>query len=333
MHQRRIIIQESEERHGEPDAIYEILYYCPPCMAERWGCSILEAQAHIINNQPHTQRRRAFQEKFRIHDEQVAAEIPALSKGERRNITIKMMTDAVTPISRFILLKAAALRHRGTVLDEHAELTKRMSLCKTMAEVEMLLPEVEALEEKIEELSKPLAFASKGEMPQEFCLVADYSDEWTIIRNPDGSIKSAIRSYHLCTSGGAEWECCTVIESKAWLRRFGLVAWCPKQRWWCNCCGARYAPKMGMLVEIHGGGNVFWLYSEYPWEWRDVKWMSVEEKHRDALTPKSLFDMIETVSPYLGDGMLRRVEPHELKPGSSGEGGSLQGGEPSRPDG
>ena len=76
---------------------------------------------------------------------------------------------------------------------------------------------------------------------------------------------------------------------------------------------------MGMLVEVHDG-NVYWLRTEHPWEWRDVKWMKVEEQHSNALTPRMLLDMIETVSPYMGDGMLRPVELHELKPGASPEG-------------
>jgi hypothetical protein len=63
---------------------------------------------------------------------------------------------------------------------------------------------------------------------------------------------------------------------------------------------------MGMLTEIHSEtGAVYWLFSEYPYEWKDCKWMAIEEKHADASSPKDLFDMIEEVHPYTADGFLR----------------------------
>ena len=86
-----------------------------------------------------------------------------------------------------------------------------------------------------------------------YCLAADYSDEWTCVRKADGSIKSALRSFHICMSGGSSSPCCTVVESKKWLRmkeEGEADAWVAGQRWYCNCCTARYRPKFGMLNEV-----------------------------------------------------------------------------------
>ena len=49
-------------------------------------------------------------------------------------------------------------------------------------------------QESDDEDDRPLAFRSKASDEAQqwaFCLAADYSDEWTCVRRPDGSIKSA----------------------------------------------------------------------------------------------------------------------------------------------
>ncbi len=97
----------------------------------------------------------------------------------------------------------------------------------------------------------PLHSRQKGPDQWALCLVADYADEWTCVRRPDGSIKTALRSFHICISGGSEHWCCTVTESKAWLRLYQTEGWAAYQRRYCKRCSARYRPKMGILTEIH----------------------------------------------------------------------------------
>ena len=70
----------------------------------------------------------------------------------------------------------------------------------------------------IDQASRPLAFASKGEAQMGFRLAADYDDNWTKTYWPDGRIKTAMQVWHICMSGGAGDECYTVIEGKAWKR-------------------------------------------------------------------------------------------------------------------
>ena len=69
---------------------------------------------------------------------------------------------------------------------------------------------------------------------------------------------------------------------------------------------------MGVLTEIRArDGSVYWISSDFPGEWNDVKWMAVEARYSTALTPAQLYDMIEEAKPYTGDGFLRPVEAHE----------------------
>ena len=61
----------------------------------------------------------------------------------------------------------------------------------------------------------------------------------------------------------------------------------------------------GVLVELRDEhGNVYWISCDFPGEWNDIKWMSVKQAHQ-AASPRDLFNMLEEIHPYLGDGFLR----------------------------
>ena len=78
---------------------------------------------------------------------------------------------------------------------------------------------------------------------------------------------------------------------------------------------------MGMLTEIHAAdGNVYWIVSEFPGEMRDVKWMAVEDRFKEAKSPQDLYNMIEAVAPYTGGGFLRPAMLADCWTGSSCEG-------------
>ena len=83
---------------------------------------------------------------------------------------------------------------------------------------------------------------------QQQCVnVAQYHDEWTMSKSG-----SRMRAWYVCMSdGNGQWEPCgTIMPAKHWHRRFDDVG-SSKQRWYCVCCGTRFQPKYGMLVEIH----------------------------------------------------------------------------------
>ena len=118
-------------------------------------------------------------------------------------------------------------------------------------------------------------------------------------------IKQALRAFYKCDAGGKANVCGTVICSKHWKRRFENDPEAAGQRWYCKASFARYKTKYGVLVELRDEfGNVYWISCDFPGEWNDVKWMAVEEAHK-ATSPRELFDMLEEIHPYTGDGFLR----------------------------
>ena len=67
---------------------------------------------------------------------------------------------------------------------------------------------------------------------------------------------------------------------------------------------------MGMLTEIHAAdGSIYWIVSEFPGEMRDVKWMAIEDRYREARCPQDLYNMIEAVAPCTGNGFLCAATP------------------------
>jgi hypothetical protein len=49
---------------------------------------------------------------------------------------------------------------------------------------------------------------------------------------------------------------------------------------------------------------------------KDVKWLRVEEDHGAHVnTPAELYERIQAVKPYTGDGMLRAAASHEISVG------------------
>ena len=78
-----------------------------------------------------------------------------------------MMAEVVAPIARFIHLFATAARGRGAIMDEHAELMERMKRCNDMDEVLSLVPQLDAIEQRMEEAAAPIAFASKANQQQQ----------------------------------------------------------------------------------------------------------------------------------------------------------------------
>ena len=302
---------------NDPEEI--VFYWCAVCMAKMWECTPQEAQARIIGERPGFAKKRAKNEAFKIADAKVAQALPALTKSDRRliatRITVEDMQEVVAPLSKFIQLKCASLRLRSDCVDQHNVLLQKLKSASTIEEANELIPELERIEDLIDEHSAPLAFANKGKEQWSYCLAADYDDQWCITYDSKGNIVSALRVLHLCMSGHSEDPCLTAIEGKAW-QRMMANPWASGQRWYCNVCQARYRPRMGVLCEIHIRGQVFWLRGTYPDELKDVKWLRVEEEMSPHVnTPAELYARIQNVQPYTGDGMLRAATPWEITVG------------------
>ena len=274
--------------------------------------------ASIAASNPAYWRRIKDNDDFKEADARTAADFEGLSKGERRKITVAKMRDCLQPISNFIKLKCAVFRERSNVIEEQTMMMERLRKCSNMNEALEIVPELEALENKLDKLDTPLAFASKGDEQQQWLNAADYSDEWSLELDDQGNVKSAFRVWHVC-QGGPSWNrCYTVIGGKAWTRLHENPLQ-KGQRWYCVVCGNKYRTKYGVLVELRHGQDVYFLLAQYPKKWNDIKHMRMERDIPNCATPKELYDRIMAVKPYTGDGMLRPARQSEVQPGKSTE--------------
>ena len=153
-------------------------YYCPKCMAEMWGVTEADARVRFRANNPDIEKRKKQNLAFNAAEAVVAAATPALSKGQRRALSVACMCDAVSPMKRFIMLKRKVMQARADLLEQRNKLLERMRRVPGLDEVLALLPSIDKLEDEVDRTSAPLAFASKGNGQWAFCLAADYADEW-----------------------------------------------------------------------------------------------------------------------------------------------------------
>jgi len=100
MFEDRKVLHEGSGYFGDDDYAEQIRYYCNICMALEWGITPEEAQAKIISERPGFQRKVEANKRFTEADRKNAEDLPAMSKGERRLITIAQMQEVVAPLSK-----------------------------------------------------------------------------------------------------------------------------------------------------------------------------------------------------------------------------------------
>ena len=233
-------------------------------------------------------------------------------KNKRRHITVVMMCEVIEGLFVFIDAKRRVFRERDGLLAEHAALIDQIAACKSLDEMASLKSKLFFLQDELDEKERQLAFRNKGDQQEHFCNAADYDDTWTITYNTDGTIKTALRSWWMCLSGGDEWPCCTVVLAKRWDQKIKSEAWAPGQCWYCPCCNAKYRPKFGMLVEMHIRGTPYWMLAEEAGEYKDIKHMRVEADTPHAKTPKELYDLIKDVHPVVGEVVRPAIQSEML---------------------
>jgi hypothetical protein len=248
---------------GDDDAEFYTAYFCFRRMAVRWGCAEADAIVLIRDGRRDVKRRREQNAAFNATTSAVAAAVPGVTKGERRELTVDFMKEVMSPLVRFIRIKTKMLWQRSLLLEEHSALIVRMRDAQQLRDVLDLIPKLDKIEQEVDLASAPIAFRGRGNEQWAFCLAAVYADEWCVVRRPDGSIQCAFRSYHKCAAkaGEADGCCGAVICSKAWIRKLS-EAWASGQKWYCSCCTAEYKTTMGMPTEIHASdGSVYWIVS------------------------------------------------------------------------
>jgi len=120
---------------------------------------------------------------------------------------------------------------------------------------------------------------------------AAYSDRWF------KDERREIRMYYICLSGGTQWPCNTVIESKAWARLNEDME-AIGQRWYCPICKGRYKPKYGVLVELINSNFACYFRGEVPpYDIQDARMMHVEEDFKQFTTPQELLNALPNPKP------------------------------------
>ena len=74
----------------------------------------------------------------------------------------------------------------------------------------------------------------------------------------------------------------------------------PKQRWYCDTCTARYKTKFGVLCElVHGKSQIaaYALADIPPFDFKDVKTMTIQQRFGHIKTPQELYATIPKATP------------------------------------
>ena len=102
-----------------------------------------------------------------------------------------------------------------------------------------------------------------------------------------------------------------MILSRTWNRLF-VDPVKTGQRWYCHC-GARFATKYGMVIEIVINDKSHWTKATIPdFSLKDAKAMMIEKNHEMLETPQELLDAIPRVEPMDAEEFMKR------KPGQAG---------------
>jgi len=175
---------------------------CCRRIATQKGMSMPAAKVHIAQSQPNFQRRRTDNDLVNEADQRIAEAFEGLMKGERRLLALEDMRSTLKPLTKFLRLKCSIFRERSQRIAEQDVLMERLRRCADMDEAMGLIPQLEAVELKLDELDRPLAFAGKDNQHQ-WIAAADYSDEWCKeIHVATGRLISAMRVFHVCLSRG-----------------------------------------------------------------------------------------------------------------------------------
>jgi hypothetical protein len=151
-------------------------------------------------------------------------------------------------------------------------------------------------------------------------LAAQYGDLWRKVLDAKGRRIAAFITYFVCLAGHSWAPCGTVMGSTDWDRLHENPLQ-PEQRWYCNCCTAKFRTAFGIVIEIllppsKSAPNGTWLYmrSTVPdTDEEDIKAMRIEEE-MDPDSPEDLYNRLPNTTPSLEGGMFRRAEAREMDP-------------------
>ena len=306
------------------------VYQCAACLSIELGITHEEAIEMIVKNKTDWGRKRALEfreNKANVQDVfmMVGGDPSACTKKDMkkqmRNMCMIPRQDFVllfAPWSTFIRIKNARLEKHADLMDKYNELVSQVSSVAkcigdgTMPEgaFDQLHAQLTAMEDKLEELERPIAFEDKGiDMQKAYLIATEYMDEWINVGN--GAMY--MRSWYLC-------ECGACLSSKSWVTLFPELQdneWRKGQRYYCVFCNRRYRPKMGQLVETKLKSGIYWALARMPpKEIEDLRAMAVEQDFKDQKidipTPLELYNSIKQYVPVTGQGILRPAQHSDI---------------------
>jgi hypothetical protein len=239
-------------------------------------------------------------EKYETMDGKSRSEIRVLDKAA--------MVQLFSPLAKHALRKMKALEQCKLDTIEHGRLTALLVGCTNIEGEHQILMQLEALEVD----DKYIAFASEPDQ-HTYILAASFSDVWTEIYNPDGSLLGRVASWYIC---GAKtgWDdtlqvsvpCLRMTPSKDWRRKLDDPLTTGRQKYYCKCY-AGYNHNWGQVVELSrwnrtkGVMERTYLRSDVPsWDLEDVRAAEMEERLK-PVSARELFDKTKRLTPTATD--------------------------------
>ena len=275
------------------------------------------------------ERANAFKYAREHALEEFAALGVSLGKTAARVVTRPALCMVLQPLAKYILRKTKVLQQRELLLEGHAELTQASMACDAIGDIvesERIMSQMEELLSAIDDTEKPLAFRERAaaDMPNadqdtidrhqwRYFTAADFCDLWAEIHDAAGNVIGRFCSFYVCLRliNGTD-SCGTVIASKVWdrLKDDPLAS---GQRYYCNCCNARYKHENGSLLEIQTPGcvPVFCRATNPPYDNQDVKAMYLEDE-LDPSSPEDLYSRIPEALPFADGTFIRQALKSEL---------------------
>ena len=85
----------------------------------------------------------------------MAAAVPGVTKGERRELTVDFMKEVMSPLVHLIRIKTKMLRQRSLLLEEHSSLIVRMRDAQQLRDVLDLIPKLDEIEQEVDRVRRP----------------------------------------------------------------------------------------------------------------------------------------------------------------------------------
>ena len=289
-----------EVENEEPEYYWK--YTCIGCHMKDTGLPREQAIANLKSQRPDNVKRKARIENFTNARKKVQENFPMLNDKQEVRMLVRstFVNEVFAPFAKIIELKVRHEEMKSGLFDEYEKLISMMKICKSAEESKVLMERIHAHELEMEATELPLAFQTVcqpgSETHYRYMQAAQYSDEWVCNTDSKGQVLSAFRSFYICKAGGAD-PCYTVIPSKTWSTKHEDPL-ATKQRWYCNCCGAMYKTRFGMVIEIEIRGQFYYVKSAIPPDnLEDTRAIFLEQTLAPT-SPEDLLFKLKDVAPH-----------------------------------